>query len=1027
MILIRILRKVKRISMLLLLSLLIVLLFFSSIGLTQTVLFQDDFEDGNADDWILESGWQVEDEDGNFILSGTGHSFAKTGDTSWRNYRFKTKLKLMDNNSSVHVNYRVYNNCERYFIDFYSQGLFLSKTAPCETQTELVSVNVSYDTNKWYTIEVAGDEGNIKVYVDNILKIDYTDNDPLYAGSISFETLDNSHVHFDDVVVATNDPISETKWVSTGGPLGGLGYDVRIHPANKNIMFVTDNNAGVVRSDNAGGTWYQTNSGISIRSGHTGDAINIFSLTIDPNDPNTIWAGTNGEGSAFGVFKSTDGGDSWAMKKNGITLEDAEGLIFRGFTIQKGNSNIVYVQSEVETSEQGREFILVKGRVYKTNDGGESWQLIWEGNNLARYLIIDPANSEVLYMSTGIFDREAYNSDCNNGISGGVGVLKSTDGGETWASINNGLTDLYVGSLRMHPSNSKILFAATGNGACSGQYEGNIVSGLFRTQNGGSSWSKVIGGAISTTVNFSPSNPDIVYAGDANAFYRSEDGGLTWSTFDRGGVWGPPGIRAGFPIDVTIDPDNPYLLYANNYGGGVFRSTDGAETWEDWSKGYSGAEIHKVCIPAANTSTVFAIGRSGPFVSYNYENDWKGIANGDAKSNAEWYSVAVHPVNSNIILITDEHQGVIFRSTDGGNDFTEVFRHSGADASNPDQRQGFKTLVFSPSNPNVVYAGLARDRKNILSSSPYGTVICKSTDAGVTFSEMTSDIDGYNVNELIVDSNNVNIVYAATSNGVYKSTDGAKSYIHFHSLGNPNIEALSVAFQQTNYLIAGEIENGIWISEDDGTTWTGPHNGGFNSSNPYITAIIFDPDNHNTVYASDLYSGIYQSADKGNTWSPFPDSEMSGLTVRAVKDIVMNKEVIYGATQGGGVFRYGELAPALTPTHALTPTPQSTVIPTPIPTSTPTQEPIEAGKIYGYVKDVKGAPITSARLTLKGKKIKIGNNTSSGKKGYFEFTDLKADTYTIIARKKGYKKSRQKVKLGEKEKKEIVIKMKKSR
>src|SRR3990172_6463091 len=415
MILIRILRKVKRISMLLLLSLLIVLLFFSSIGLTQTVLFQDDFEDGNADDWILESGWQVEDEDGNFILSGTGHSFAKTGDTSWRNYRFKTKLKLMDNNSSVHVNYRVYNNCERYFIDFYS------------------------------------------------------------------------HVHFDDVVVATNDPISETKWVSTGGPLGGLGYDVRIHPANKNIMFVTDNNAGVVRSDNAGGTWYQTNSGISIRSGHTGDAINIFSLTIDPNDPNTIWAGTNGEGSAFGVFKSTDGGDSWAMKKNGITLEDAEGLIFRGFTIQKGNSNIVYVQSEVETSEQGREFHLVKGRVYKTNDGGESWQLIWEGNNLARYLIIDPANSEVLYMSTGIFDREAYNSDCKNGISGGVGVLKSTDGGETWASINNGLTDLYVGSLRMHPSNSKILFAATGNGACSGQYEDNIVSGLFRILNGGSS------------------------------------------------------------------------------------------------------------------------------------------------------------------------------------------------------------------------------------------------------------------------------------------------------------------------------------------------------------------------------------------------------------------------------------------------------------------------------------------------------------------------------------------------------------
>ena len=469
-------------------------------------------------------------------------------------------------------------------------------------------------------------------------------------------------------------------------------------------------------------------------------------------------------------------------------------------------------------------------------------------------------------------------------------------------------------------------------------------------------------------MNFSPSNPDIVYAGDATAFYRSEDGGLTWSKFDRGEVWGPPGIRAGVPIDATVDPDNPYLLYANNYGGGVFRSTDGAETWEDWGKGYSGAEIHKVCIPASNTSTVYAIGRSGPFVSYNYGNTWKGIANGDAKSYAEWYSVAVHPTNSNIILITDEHQGVIFRSIDGGNDFTEIFRHSGADASNPDQRQGFKTLVFSPSNPNVVYAGLARDRNNILSSSPFGTAICKSTDAGVTFSEMTSDIDGYNVNELIVDPKNVNIVYVATSNGVYKSADGAKSYTHFDSLRNPNIEVLAVDPQETNYIIAGEIEGGIWISEDGGIAWTGPHNSGFNSSNPYITAIIFDPDNHNIVYASDLYSGTYQSTDKGNTWSPFLDSEMSGLTVRAVKDIVMNKEVIYGATQGGGVFRYSELALALTPTP--TSTPQSTVIPTSIPTPTPTQEPIEAGKIYGSVKDVKGTPIISVRLTLKGKKNK---------------------------------------------------------
>src|SRR5688572_33215880 len=84
-------------------------------------------------------------------------------------------------------------------------------------------------------------------------------------------------------------------WVSTGGPVGGLGYDVRIHPTSKQTMFVTDNYAGVIKSTDGGKTWQPSNAGITVRGGPTGDAFAIFSLTIDPNDPNVLWAGTNGE------------------------------------------------------------------------------------------------------------------------------------------------------------------------------------------------------------------------------------------------------------------------------------------------------------------------------------------------------------------------------------------------------------------------------------------------------------------------------------------------------------------------------------------------------------------------------------------------------------------------------------------------------------------------------------------------------------------------------------------------------------
>jgi len=886
-------------------------------SLAQTILFQDDFEDGHADGWQLDDEWQVEDVGGNVVLSGLGHGFAETGDFRWSDYTLQAKVNLADDKSNLHLNYRQGNRVsfQRYFLGFGLGGLTLRKQV-VDTFTDLESVDEEYESNRWYTVEIAGDEGHIRVYLDGALKIDYLDSEPLLTGLISFESLPNSHVHLDDVVVTSigDEPLSETAWESTGGPPGGLGYDVRIHPADKNVMFVTDNFAGVVKSDNGGREWYQTNSGISVKSGPTGDAVNIFSLTIDPNNSDIVWAGTNGNAQDFGVFKSTDGGSSWILKTNEMRMGSANGLVFRGLTVQEGNSDVVYAQAELATSVQGLEFERVKGRVYKTTNGGESWKVIWEGDNLARYLIIDPTNHNTLYLSTGIFDREAYNSDCQNGIPGGVGVLKSVDGGENWNPINNGLTDLYVGSLRMHPTNPQILFAGAGNYACTVFDKSNPVqpSGLFRTMDGGASWTKV--GSLftdnMTAVNFSSSNPDIVYAGSEMNFYRSEDGGLTWvrvSSPDR--PYGPPGILAGVPIDVTIDPDNPDVLYANNYGGGVVRSLDGAKTWEDWSKGYTGAQMHNVFVSPSNSSTVYAIGRSGPFVSYDYGKDWIGIANGDA-SFAEWASVVVHPTNSDLVLVSDEYQGFILRSIDGGSDFSRVLKHPHSEGE-VNQRQGFKTMVFAPSAPNIVYAGLANEGGGTLSSPPVGTVIYKSTNAGATFSPMPSIIDGNTVHELVVDPGDSNNIYAATFNGVYKSTDSAENWTHLDNLGSRNIEALAMDSQQTDYILAGGVFDGIWISQDGGSSWTGPHNRGFNNANPYISSIAIDPDDTDVIYAADYYSGIYQSIDKGNTWSPFPDREFSGLAVRAVKDIAISDEFIYAATEGGGVFRYERVPVAI--------------------------------------------------------------------------------------------------------------------
>jgi len=739
--------------------------------------------------------------------------------------------------------------------------------------------------------------------------------------------------------VSASSLASAAGWISMGGPLGGLGYDVRIHPSNKNVMYVTDNFAGVSKSDNAGQTWSRTNSGITTRGGPSGDDVNIFSLTIDPNNPNTIWAGTQGEGRNFGVFKSTDAGATWTKKVNGISLGSDFSLIFRGFTIQQGNSNVVYAQAEVrDPTLRGLLFFRSKGRGYKTVDGGENWQLIWQGNDLARYLIIDPADPNTLYVSHGIFDIEPFDSDCANGVYAGVGVLKSGDAGQTWSALNNGLTDLTVGSLRMHPTNSQILFAATGNIACSGFGTPNVLSGVFKTTNGGATWTKVLKGIVAppnspsttfnaatgnvvmgdngpgdggpfTTVNFSPSNPNTVYAASSNAFYRSDDLGSTWTAHRKAGFsggYGPPGVQAGHPIDVVIDPDNANTVYVNNYAGGIFRSLDGTATWQTWSKGYTGNGTRRMAIPAGNPSALAIIGKSGPFVSPNYGRDWVGIFNGDAatRTGNNWHTVAVHPTNPAVILLADSNFGSILRSTNNGNNFTQVFKDANAAPTGtnntPLRFQGFRGLAFAPSNPAIVYGGVSVDT-HYYAQTPTGTVIYKSVDGGGTFAAAPSIIDGNNVNRLIVDPNDSNKIYAATTNGLYKSTNGAASWTYSSGLGNRKIEALAV---RSGTLIAGEVFGGIWTSPDDGATWTGPHNTGISSPNPTISALVFDAVNANVVYAGDIYSGVYRSSDRGLTWSPFPDSTMSGLATRAINDLALTNEVLYAGTEGGGVFRY---------------------------------------------------------------------------------------------------------------------------
>ena len=851
------------------------------------------------------------------IVGLTPGSGAGTG------YTFEARFMLIDGGFHFNLRHSQIPGAgeTRYFLGIHQQGIYLYKSITSDL-FKLNNTSVNIEPNKWHQFEAVLDGATIKIYLDGKLKIDYTDDDlPIRSGGISLETLDEGHAIFDDITVTGVRLVQRSNWVKTGGPRGGLGYDVRIHPIDHNIMFVTDNPSGVNKSCDGGNIWVQRNKGITSRTGGSMDGIPIFCLTIDPNNPNIVWAGTQ---SMRGIYKSTDGGETWTKKDNGIT--EYNEITFRNFGVHPQNSNIVFAGAEISTGIQGFEYDKAKGKIYKTNDGGENWRCVWEGDSLVRFILINPQNPNIMYASTGIFDRDAYNEM-------GVGILKSTDGGESWQQINNGINNLFAGFLEMHPLNPEILFAAIGNTTMDRKYGMN--GGIYRTTDGGQNWKEVLSGSDwFSVVIISPSNPKIVYATSNQAFYRSEDGGDHW---ERLWPYGLTGMSPGQPIGGVVSPDDPMTVFINSYNGANFKTTDGGRTWVDASKGYTGADIRDVTLWLDNPNLVYAVGRGGIARSLNGGKDWEEIAFGTALY-PEWYAIAMNPKNRLELLASDDRRGRILRSTDGGNSWELVFTHPDVDENRVlEKGHSFKTVAYSPSNPKVAYIGMVKfgGVGQVGQGDSFG--VYKSTDGGISWEAKNSELEHStkNINCIAVHPLNPDIAYIGTAHdGAFKTTDGGESWVAIsNGLMSLDVRSLAIDPENPETVYAGLGEGaGLFRTTNGGELWEGINYGvrvecpsylqrvgqvmpGVSLVKPKrligadyyslpwtsIRSIVIDPVDTQILYAADFYLGVYMSTDGGESWTPINE----GLSTKAVTSLALSADgrVLYAATSGEGVFR----------------------------------------------------------------------------------------------------------------------------
>ena len=399
--------------------------------------FNDDFEDGNADGWELEPGWSVINDNGNYVLQGFGHKWARAGLESWTDYTFESRVKLIE--GDVHINYRLQDR-ERYFVGLHERSLSLVRMLfenDEPVHTTLATAEIPFSKNTWNTIKIVGMGNNVKVYFNGVLKINYTDNNPVLNGKIAFESLDNSKVYVDDIQVTPKKgdtfvyagtagyglyKLSSVtkKWQNLGRTLGSgwwSAWDRRMYQFSS-ILFDPDVPgriyyghfpSGFFVSEDNGKTWKDSSLGL----GNDG----MFSLAIHPTNHDILFAGTYN-----GVSKSVDKGKTWVIKSNGMPPEQWPYTV----AIDSDNPNIMYVSTKNGKNKGfcDKNKNTFCGVVMKSTDGGENWSKIMSGlNPISEFytLIIYPKNHDILFLSTN------------------RGVYISMNAGKSWKPINNGL------------------------------------------------------------------------------------------------------------------------------------------------------------------------------------------------------------------------------------------------------------------------------------------------------------------------------------------------------------------------------------------------------------------------------------------------------------------------------------------------------------------------------------------------------------------------------------------------------------
>lgn len=647
--------------------------------------------------------------------------------------------------------------------------------------------------------------------------------------------------------------------------VSGRIADIAIHPTNANVWYVAVGSGGVWKTTNSGTTWkpiFDSQASYSIGC-----------ITIDPNNPATIWVGTGenvgGRHVAFGdgVYVSHDEGKSW--KNMGLKKSDHISKII----VHPTNPNIVWVAAQGPLWNKGDERGL-----YKTTDGGKTWRKTlgdaeWTG---VTDIVIDFNNPDVLYAATWQRHRTvaAY-----MGGGPGSGIHKSIDGGDTWTKLKNGIPGSNLGKigLAISPFNADVIYAAIELDRTKG--------GIFMSTNRGISWTKqsdaVSGGTgphYYQELYASPHHEGKLFLMN-NYVIISDDHGKTYHSMNERNKH----VDSHAMAFKKSDPN--YVLFGTD--GGLYESFDLTKSWK-FIRNLPITQYFKVAVDDSEPFYFIYGGTqdNGSHGGPSRTDSWGGIRNSDwwKTLGADGHQSAVEPGNPKITY-GEFQQGVLWRvdQTTG----ETVYIQPQAGKGDPYERFNWDApILVSPHNPTRLYFASQR--------------VWRSDNRGDDWKAISKDLT----------RNQERI--ALPIMGKTQSWDNAWDV---GAMSNYNtITSLSESPKKEGLIYAGTDDGIIQITEDGGTTWRKYELGNIKGvpSTAFVNDVRADLFNANVVYAAldnhkygDYKPYLVKSTNMGKSWTiingDLPADKL--LTWRLVQDHV-NKDLLFAATEFGIYFTY---------------------------------------------------------------------------------------------------------------------------